>query len=70
MIPDPDAVADCVLATFHQLPDKRKPRPQAAGAREWVPLAGVVLADKGTTDYRCCVMLSQADHADLAKMAN
>ncbi|OAG06499.1 uncharacterized protein CC84DRAFT_1146686, partial [Paraphaeosphaeria sporulosa] len=46
MTPDPDAIADCVLATFHQLPDKRKPRPQSDGAREWVPLAGIVLADK------------------------
>ncbi|KAL5416568.1 hypothetical protein PMIN03_002110 [Paraphaeosphaeria minitans] len=46
MTPDPDAVADCVLATFRQLPDKRKPRPQSDGAREWVPLAGIVLADK------------------------
>ncbi|KAF1971913.1 adenosine-deaminase [Bimuria novae-zelandiae CBS 107.79] len=43
---DPDAIADCVLATFDQLPDKRKPRSQTNGAREWVPLAGIVLADK------------------------
>lgn len=49
MMLDPDAVADCVLATFDQLPDKRKPRLQSHG-REWVPLAGIVLADKGTTD--------------------
>ena len=49
MTPDPDAIADCVLATFDQLPDKRKPRPQSNGVREWVPLAGIVLADKGTT---------------------
>jgi hypothetical protein len=55
--PGPDAIADCVLATFHQLPDKRKPRPQADGAREWVPLAGIVLADKGTAYYRCSVTL-------------
>ncbi|KAJ4360938.1 uncharacterized protein N0V89_001507 [Didymosphaeria variabile] len=46
MTPDPDAIADCVLATFDQLPDKRKPRPQSNGAREWVPLAGIVISDK------------------------
>ena len=47
MTPDPDAVADCVLVTFDQLPEKRKPRPESDAAREWVPLAGIVLADKG-----------------------
>ncbi|KAF2449768.1 hypothetical protein P171DRAFT_350166 [Karstenula rhodostoma CBS 690.94] len=51
MTPDPDAIAECVLATFHHLPDKRKPRPESDGAREWVPLAGIVLADKGTPYY-------------------
>lgn len=41
---DPDAIADCVLSTFDQLPDKRKPRARHDGAREWVPLSGVVLS--------------------------
>ncbi|KAF1934789.1 hypothetical protein EJ02DRAFT_362920 [Clathrospora elynae] len=44
MTPHPDAVADCVLQTFEQLPDKRKPRPRIDGSREWVPLAGIVLS--------------------------
>jgi hypothetical protein len=39
-----DAIADCVLSTFHQLPEKRKPRPRIDGSREWVPLAGIVLS--------------------------
>jgi hypothetical protein len=43
MAPEPDAVADCVLAAFHRLPDKRKPRPRRDAAAEWVPLAGIVL---------------------------
>ncbi|KAH8708558.1 adenosine-deaminase domain-containing protein [Phaeosphaeriaceae sp. PMI808] len=41
---DPDAVADCVLATFHHLPEKRKPRSRNDGSTEWVPLAGIVLS--------------------------
>lgn len=45
--PPPDAIADCVLAAFDCLPDKRKPRPRGDGAREWVPLAGIVLVNKG-----------------------
>ncbi|KAF3038366.1 hypothetical protein E8E12_008503 [Didymella heteroderae] len=44
MNPDADAIADCVLETFAQLPDKRKPRPRTDGSREWVPLSGIVLA--------------------------
>lgn len=48
MTPDADAIADCVLDTFAQLPDKRKPRPRTDGSREWVPLSGIVLA-KGDT---------------------
>ena len=42
--PDADAIADCVLAAFESLPEKRKPRARGDGAREWVPLAGIVLA--------------------------
>ena len=57
MMPDPDAIADCVLATFDQLPDKRKPRPRTDGAREWVPLTGIVLADKGAQSKSGFVML-------------
>ncbi|EAT80755.1 hypothetical protein SNOG_11711 [Parastagonospora nodorum SN15] len=47
-----DAIADCVLATFDQLPDKRKPRPRNDGSKEWVPLAGIVLS-KG--NLFCCI---------------
>ncbi|KAF2738827.1 hypothetical protein EJ04DRAFT_428369, partial [Polyplosphaeria fusca] len=47
MTPSADAIADCVLSAFNSLPNKRKPRPRDDGAREWVPLAGIVLA-KGT----------------------
>ncbi|KAF1958332.1 hypothetical protein CC80DRAFT_409330 [Byssothecium circinans] len=47
-----DAIADCVLDTFDKLPEKRKPRVRAEGSREWVPLAGIVLAKSmlGTKD--------------------
>ncbi|KAL1797573.1 hypothetical protein ACET3X_004179 [Alternaria dauci] len=41
---DANAIADCVLRAFAQLPEKRKPRPRHDGAREWVPLAGIVLS--------------------------
>lgn len=41
---DADAIADCVISTFDQLPEKRKPRPRNDGSREWVPLAGIVLS--------------------------
>lgn len=44
MTVDADAIADCVLAAFDQLPEKRKPRPRHDGAKEWVPLAGIVLS--------------------------
>jgi tRNA-specific adenosine deaminase 1 len=44
MTADADAIADCVLRAFAQLPEKRKPRPRHDGAREWVPLAGIVLS--------------------------
>jgi tRNA-specific adenosine deaminase 1 len=47
MTPAADAVADCVLAAFHQLPDKRKPRPQRDVSAEWVPLTGIVLSTDG-----------------------
>jgi hypothetical protein len=41
---DGDAIADCVLAAFDQLPEKRKPRRRNDGSREWVPLAGIVFS--------------------------
>ncbi|KAL1654003.1 hypothetical protein SLS61_003405 [Didymella pomorum] len=44
MDPDADAIAECVLEAFAQLPDKRKPRLRTDGSREWVPLSGIVLA--------------------------
>ncbi|XPT04200.1 tRNA(Ala)(adenine(37)) deaminase [Ascochyta lentis] len=47
MTPDADAIADCVLSTFDQLPDKRKPRPRNDHSREWVPLSGLVLSKDG-----------------------
>jgi tRNA-specific adenosine deaminase 1 len=47
MTPAADAVADCVLAAFHQLPDKRKPRPRRDVSAEWVPLTGIVLSTDG-----------------------
>ncbi|KAF2634857.1 hypothetical protein P280DRAFT_412897 [Massarina eburnea CBS 473.64] len=43
MILHADAIADCVLATFDSLPEKRKPRSRGDALREWVPLAGIVL---------------------------
>jgi tRNA-specific adenosine deaminase 1 len=52
MTADADAIADCVLATFDRLPDKRKPRPRNDGSKEWVPLAGIVLS-KG--NLFCCI---------------
>ncbi|KAJ4993753.1 tRNA-specific adenosine deaminase [Stagonosporopsis vannaccii] len=42
-----DAVANCVLSAFEQLPDKRKPRLRKDGSREWVPLSGIVLSKDG-----------------------
>ena len=50
MAPSADAIADCVLSTFDRLPEKRKPRLRSDGAREWVPLSGIVL-DKSTSYY-------------------
>ncbi|UPX12810.1 tRNA(Ala)(adenine(37)) deaminase [Ascochyta rabiei] len=47
MTPHPDAIADCVLSAFAQLPEKRKPRPRSDGSREWVPMSGIVLANDG-----------------------
>lgn len=44
MAPHADAIADCVLAAFDALPERRKPRPRPDGLREWVPLAAIVLA--------------------------
>lgn len=46
-LPDPDAIADAVLEAFDKLPPKCKPRPRSPGSREWIPLAGIVVA-KGT----------------------
>ena len=39
-----DAVADCVLNAFKELPSKAKPRQHPDGRREWVPLSGIVLS--------------------------
>jgi hypothetical protein len=44
MPPHPDAIADCVLAAFHALPAKCKPRNLPGKRREWVPLAGIVVS--------------------------
>lgn len=48
MPPNPDAIADCVLAAFKALPLRCKPRVHPNGIREWVPLAGIVLG-RGNT---------------------
>lgn len=47
MPPAPDDVQACVLCAFDALPAKCKPRARDSTAREWVPLAGIVLS-KGT----------------------
>jgi hypothetical protein len=47
MLIDANDIADCVLATFDQLPEKRKPRPRNDGSKEWVPLAGILLSKGG-----------------------
>lgn len=68
MTPDADAIAGCVLLTFEQLPDKRKPRPRNDGSREWVPLSGIVLASKG--DYPTNIQARLVAYAyRIAKMA-
>jgi tRNA-specific adenosine deaminase 1 len=53
---DADAVADCVLAAFHRLPDKRKPRARRDASAEWVPLTGIVLST-ATDGALVCVSL-------------
>lgn len=68
MTPSADAVADCVLATFEQLPDKRKPRPRTDGSREWVPLSGIVLS-QGNTPTRSRTRLVAYAYR-IAKMAS
>jgi hypothetical protein len=60
----PDAIAECVLDAFDKLPEKRKPRPRNDGAREWVPLSGIVLS-KGSYAVRLC-----RQRADPLKTAN
>lgn len=45
--PTADDIANCVITAFDHLPAKRKPRARSATLREWIPLAGIVLA-KGT----------------------
>jgi len=57
MTVDADAIADCVLAAFEKLPEKRKPRPRSDGSREWVPLAGVVLSkgNPSTSVQKCSI---------------
>ncbi|GME24023.1 tRNA-specific adenosine deaminase [Neofusicoccum parvum] len=44
MPPAPADVQACVLRAFDALPAKCKPRARDARAREWVPLAGIVLS--------------------------
>lgn len=50
MPPEPSDVQGCVLRAFDKLPAKCKPRARDQHAREWVPLAGVVLARTIGTD--------------------
>lgn len=54
MAPDSDSIADCVLEAFDKLPEKRKPRPRSPGAREWVPLAGIVLSKGNRSLAHAC----------------
>jgi hypothetical protein len=63
-----DAIADCVLATFEQLPDKRKPRPRTDGSREWVPLSGIVLSQGNTPTKSRTRLVAYAYR--IAKMAS
>jgi tRNA-specific adenosine deaminase 1 len=42
--PAGDDIARCVLASYDRLPQKCKPLERGPGSREWVPLAGIVLA--------------------------
>jgi hypothetical protein len=37
-----DAIAEAVLKEFEKWPAKRKPLVRSDGAREWVPLSGIV----------------------------
>jgi hypothetical protein len=37
-----DAIAEAVLKEFEEWPAKRKPLVRSDGAREWVPLSGIV----------------------------
>ncbi len=39
-----DDIARYVLASYDRLPQKCKPLEREPGSREWVPLAGIVLA--------------------------
>ncbi len=40
-----DQVTDEVLTKFNALPAKSKPRNNATGLREWVPLSGIVFTN-------------------------
>ncbi|KAJ8108344.1 hypothetical protein OPT61_g8242 [Boeremia exigua] len=68
MTPSADSIADCVLSTFEQLPDKRKPRLRNDGSREWVPLSGIVVASNGNSTNRRTRLVAYAYR--IAKMAS
>ncbi|KAI0999772.1 hypothetical protein K3495_g8429 [Podosphaera aphanis] len=40
---DPDDIARAVLTEFESWPQKRKPQQRSNGAKEWVPLSGIVI---------------------------
>jgi len=49
-----NAVAKCVHDAFRLLPTKAKPRVYPDGAREWVPLSGIVLSrPRKSEDVTC-----------------
>ena len=46
-----DRLAECVLQAFEALPAKCKPRPRNDGAREWIPLSGIIFAKGNAIDF-------------------
>ena len=51
-----DAVAECVLRAFDDLPKSRKPR-NREDAHEWVPLSGIVVSRGDEGHDVTCVAL-------------
>ena len=51
-----DAIAECVLKAFDDLPASRKPR-NREDAHEWVPLSGIVVSRGDEGAHLTCVAL-------------